>query len=88
MSVMSLEPDAWFDGANGRFAIETNGQTYLHSRHFTAWRWEEQLASYYGEVEAEDIQTNVGRMLAAQNRDKWKEQSTGFMVAACTEVAP
>jgi len=51
----------------------------MHPKHFKAWRWESQVAEYYGESELFKQSngslcppTAVGWMCAAQQRDTWK----------------
>ena len=44
------------------------------------WRWESQLADFYGEVAADNpIETNVGWMGLAQDRAHWKLNEELFL---------
>ena len=53
----------------------------LHPRRFKAWRWESQLEAYYGESSCEHVADNVGWMLRAQDRDRWRACAVAFACA-------
>ena len=49
-----------------------------HPKRFKAWRWEEQLADFYGEVDSFDVAENAGWLLCAQQRVEWKSREADF----------
>jgi hypothetical protein len=44
----------------------------LHPKRFRAWRWEQQLVIFYGEIEEEFILNNAGWLERAQNKEHWR----------------
>ena len=51
-----------------------------HPRRFKTWRWESQLADYYGEAQTVNAYANVGWMLQAQQRNLWKDMEDVFAI--------
>ena len=55
-----------------------NTGSLAHPRRFHVWRWESQLAEFYGEAPCLFIDENVGWMAAAQSRSEWRSQADDF----------
>ena len=53
----------------------------MHPGRFGVWRWEAQLADYYGETAGFRMDENLWWMLAAQRRDEWRSMSEAFAQA-------
>ena len=49
-----------------------------HPARFEAWRWEEQLTSFYGDAVSHDAYSYVGWILEAQDRGMWKRLESNF----------
>ena len=55
---------------------------FKHPARFRAWRWEQQLVSYYGKAKSPFIDENVGWLEKAQDRVFWRTQRDLFAKAA------
>ena len=49
-----------------------------HKKRFNAWRWEAQMADFYGEASSLFVDESVGWMAAAQDRHSWKSKEDAF----------
>ena len=49
-----------------------------HPQRFKAWRWEQQLVDFFGEVEGVFVDDDKGWMLLAQNRAAWRDSERAF----------
>ena len=58
--------------------FQTNG-AFTHPHRFKAWRWEQQLVSFYGEAKSVFIDEDVGWLARAQLRNEWKASGKKFM---------
>ena len=70
---------AWWRYRQKRHHCKWSG---VHPRRFNAWRWESQLANFYGESEALNCNENVGWLLRAQSREEWKRGCNEFAASA------
>ena len=76
ISALHVRCLAWWRYEQARHNNRLNG---VHPKRFKVWRWESQLTEHYGEEESRDAFANVGWMLRAQDRDKWKSSLAGFL---------
>jgi hypothetical protein len=54
---------------------------FVHPARFRAWRWEQQLVSYYGEAKSLFIDEDVGWLAKAQQRGSWRSHRDVFAQA-------
>ena len=58
--------------------FSTTSQLVTHPGRFHVWRWEGQLAQFYGEIPCLFVDDNVGWFAFAQNRAEWREKEKCF----------
>lgn len=68
----------WWRWRQQQHKLTKNKWTGPHPRRYKLYRWEEQLAQHYGEGYSEDIASNTGWLLTAQDRERWRERSASF----------
>ena len=66
---------AWWRDAQQMHGTKRGG---VHPARFKAWRWESQLAAFYGEAEGGELEQNYGWMVSAQDRTIWKSNEVRF----------